>query len=138
MDSSASSDTARFCVVVYAAPDDPQELGDVLERVLGLHPTDALVQARTAPGPLTADLPRETAERLAAEISQIGVRAEAVPAESVPEFKNIVVVHHARCLDSGLEVLGLSAQERTLVPWNDIDLISVGQIPQETARHYLT
>lgn len=132
------ADISKFRVVVYAAPDDPQELGDVLARVLGLHPTDALVQARTAPGPLSDELPRETAERLAAEISQIGVRAEAVPTAEIPEFKNIVVVHHARCLETGLEVLGLNAEEQMLVAWSDVDLISVGQVPQETARHYVT
>src|SRR4029079_2825386 len=107
--------TANYRVVVYAAPDDPQELGDVLAQVLALHPTDALVQARTVPGPLTDVLPREIAERLAGAISQIGVRAEAMPASEIPEFKNIVVVHHARCLDTGLEVLGLNAEEQLLV-----------------------
>src|SRR5262245_20391962 len=137
MDTSAS-DTARFCVVVFAAPDDSQELADVLVRVLGLHPTDALVQARTAPGPLTDDLARDAADRLATEISQIGVCAEAVPAALVPQFKNPVVVHHARCLDTGLEILGLNAEEQMLVTWSDIDLLSVGQVPQETARHYVT
>src|SRR5258708_38158937 len=94
-----ATEISKFRVVVYAAPDDPQELGEVLVRVLGLHATDALVLARTAPGPLGDDLPHEAAERLAAEISQIGVRAEAVPADDVPECKNVVVVHHARCLD---------------------------------------
>jgi hypothetical protein len=103
-----------------------------------LHPTDALVLARTTPGPLNDDLPREAAERLAGEISQIGVRAEAIPAGDVPDFKNVVVVHHARSLEAGLEVLGLNAEEKMLIPWNDIDLISVGQVPQETARHYVT
>src|SRR6266550_3223138 len=96
-----AADNSKFRVVVYAVPDNPQELGEVLVRVLGLHATDALVLARTAPGPLRDDLPRDAAERLAAEISQIGVRAEAVPTGDVPEFKNVVVVHHARCLDTG-------------------------------------
>jgi hypothetical protein len=133
-----ADENAKYRVVVYAAPDDAQELADVIARVLGLHPTDALIRARTVPGPLIDELPRGTAERLAGEISQIGVRAEALPAASVPEFNSIVVVHHARCLETGLEVLGVNAQEQMLVPWNDIDLISVGQVPQETARHYVT
>jgi hypothetical protein len=133
-----AADNSKFRVVVYAAPDDPQELGEALVRVLGLHATDALVLARTAPGPLGDELPRDAAERLAAEISQIGVRAEAIPAGDVPEFKSVLVVHHARCLDTGLEVLGLNAEEKMLIPWGDIDLISVGQVPQEMARHYVT
>ena len=106
--------------------------------MLGLHATDALVLARTVPGALADELSRETAERLAGEISQIGVRAEAVPAADVPEFLNIVVVHHARCLETGLEVLGLNAEEKMLIAWDDIELISVGQVPQEPARRYVT
>ncbi len=133
-----AGESPKFRVVVYAAPDDLHELAGILSRALGTHATDALVRARTIPGALGDELPRETAERLAAEISQIGVRAEAVPAGEVPEFNNIMVVHHARCLEAGLDVLGLNAQEQMLVPWNDIELISVGQVPQETARHYVT
>jgi hypothetical protein len=133
-----AADNSKFRVVVYAAPDDTEELADVIAEVLKFHPTDALIRARTVPGPLIDELTRETAERLAGEISKIGVRAEAVPAADVPEFKNIVVVHHARCPETGLEVLGLNAEEQMLVPWSDIDLISVGQVPQETARHYVT
>src|SRR5437660_7742142 len=104
----AASDT-KYRVIVYAAPDETEELGDVLESVLGLHTTDALILARTAPGPLGDKFPRDVADRLASEISQIGVRADVVPASEVPEFRNIVVVHHARCLDTGLDVLGPNA-----------------------------
>jgi hypothetical protein len=131
-----AANDAKYRVIVYAAPDEAQELGDVLESVLGLHATDALILARAAPGPLGDVLTRELAERLVAEISQIGLRADAVPADEVPEFRNIVVVHHARCLDAGLDVLGLNAEEKMLIAWNNIDLISVGQVPQETSRHY--
>lgn len=127
-----------YRVAVFSAPDDPHELSQALQTVLGLHSTDAIVQARTLPGALLAELPRETADRLAAEISKIGVRAEAVPAADVPEFLNIVIVHHARSLEDGLDVLGLNAEEKMLIPWDDIELISVGQVPQETARHYVT
>jgi hypothetical protein len=133
-----AADNSKFRVIVFAAPDDTQALADVIAEVLGLHRTDAMVRARMVPGPLIDELPREAAERLAGEISRIGIRAEALPAENVPEFENIVVVHHARCLETGLDVLGLNAEEQMLVPWSDIDLISVGQVPQETARHYVT
>jgi hypothetical protein len=135
MNAPAANDL-KYRVIVYAAPDEAEELGDVLESVLGLHATDALIVARTAPGPLGDELTRDVADRLASEISQIGVRADVMPASEVPEFRNIVVVHHARCLDGGLDVLGLNAEEKMLIAWSDIDLISVGQVPQETSRHY--
>ena len=135
MDTPATNDVG-YRVIVFAAPDDVEELGEVLENVLGLHATDALVLARTAPGPLGEKTTREAAERLAAEIARIGLRAEAVPAGDIPEFTNMVIVHHARCLDTGLDVLGLNAEEKMLIAWNDIELIGVGQVPQETSRHY--
>src|SRR5947209_4525958 len=109
MDTTAANNL-KYRVIVYAAPDETEELGDILESVLGLHATDALILARTAPGPLGEALTRDVADRLASEISQIGVRADVVSASEIPEFRNIVVVHHARCLDAGLDVLGLNAE----------------------------
>ncbi|HTI49994.1 MAG TPA: hypothetical protein VL475_03545, partial [Planctomycetaceae bacterium] len=37
-----------------------------------------------------------------------------------------------------LEIIELHDREAALVPWNDIDLVSVGQVPQDSARHYIS
>jgi hypothetical protein len=123
-------------VVVYAAPDDPADLGEVLTRVLGLHPTDALLHARYAPGLFPDLLTAETARRLAESISAMGVLAAVIPDTEVPDLDEGEIVHHLRCAAHGLEVLELHGRTEHVIPWTSVELISVGQVPLETTRHF--
>jgi hypothetical protein len=125
-----------WCLVVFAAPDDPEELADALVETLGLHPTDALVQARRAPGVLPVAVSRKLAEKAAHAIAAIGLRAQALEVEQVPSLHHAVRVHHLRCLDIGLEIIELHGQPARFMPWNEIELVSVGQVPLETAKHF--
>lgn len=124
-----------YRVAVYAAPDDYEELGEALRSVLGMHATDAMVHARSAPGVLAISLERAPAEELARAIQTLGLRTEVVSEADLPSLEHTPVVHHVRCLDEGLEILELHGHEAALLPWDDITLLSVGQVPQETARH---
>jgi hypothetical protein len=135
MDSATSSE-ADFRVAVFAAPAEPQELGQVLSEVLGMHPTNAAVHARSAPGLLPDCLSREEAERLAAAIERTGLHAAALPASEVPDLTHSEVVHHARCLDVVLQILELHGQVEAGIPWGDVMLLSAGMIPLETAKHF--
>jgi molybdate-binding protein len=103
----AAESTATHRVAVFAAPDDIHDLSRVLAEVLGMHPTDAAVHARNAPGVLPDRLTAEQAKRLAAAIRETGLHAEALAGESIPEFEHAEVVHHLRCLDDGLEIVEL-------------------------------
>lgn len=125
-------------VAVFAAPDGIDELSHVLSDVLGLHPTDAAIHARGMPGILPDSLPREKGAQLVAGINRIGLHAELVPSGDVPALDHVQPVHHLRCLDSGLEVLALHGEREAIVPWQDIELICVGVIPQEVTKHYLS
>jgi hypothetical protein len=131
-----SASDLNYRVVVFAEPDDPHDLAEVFESVLKMHPTDAMVQARRPPGVLPTPLDREQAERLAGSIVAAGVQAEAVSASELPILEHVPAVHHARCLETGLEIIELHGWEAALVPWDVIDLLSVGQVPQETSRHF--
>lgn len=133
----AADTTAVHRVAVFAAPDDVHDLSRVLVAVLGMHPTDAAVHARYAPGVLPDRLPAGQAAELAGAIEGIGIRAEAIAAESIPEFEHAEVVHHVRCLDAGLEILEFHGAEECVVPWGEIELVSIGQVPLETSRHYV-
>jgi hypothetical protein len=129
--------TSLSCrVVVFAAPDEPEDLGQILERSLGMHATDALVLARTAPGVLAIPLSRAQADEIASGIAAIGVQAAVITIDELPPFDHAVeVLHHVQCLDEGLRIIELHGREATLIPWSGIDLISAGQVPQESARH---
>ena len=135
---SESPDDRSFHVAVFAAPDDPHELADALAEVLGIHPTDAMIHSRLAPGILPDRLSREQAERLAAAINEAGLHAESVSADEIPDFGHGEAVHHVQCPEEGLDIFGLRGGLDDCVPWNEIEFICVGVVPQETTKHYLT
>jgi hypothetical protein len=124
-------------VAVLATPDDLQALAEVLSRVGCIHPTDAHVQARKSPGILAETFPRPLAEQLAKEIRTLGVRALAVADSAIPTLEETVATHHVRCEESGLSLRDLHGREESLIPWERIDLVSVGQVPQEHGRHFV-
>lgn len=65
-------------VVVFAVPDDPQRLCDLLVEKLGLHPTDAHIQAHAIPGLLPGRLSRPQAADLVSGVRAFGVSAEII------------------------------------------------------------
>lgn len=134
----ASTHEQAFHVVVFAAPEDLHELAQVLHDVLGMHPTDAIIHARLMPGILSDRLSRLQADRLAAAIDQLGLHAESISADEIPELDHGEAVHHVKCLETGLEIIDLRGALEARVPWDEIELICVGIVPQETARHYAT
>jgi len=125
-------------VVVFAVTEDPHDLAQVLTGVLGMHATDAMVQARNAPGILPDRLTRDRAEQLATAIQKIGVRAEVATRDELPEFDHGEVVHHCKCTAAGLEIIETHGAVETCVPWGEIELICVGFVPQDASRHYPT
>lgn len=127
-------DAAEFRVAVFGVPDDADDLSRVLERVLGMHATDAHVQARAAPGVFLERLSRETAEALVAAIAETGLQAQVVAESELPCLHDASIIHNARCLEEGLEVLDLHGRIADRIAWGDIDLVSVGQTPHETGR----
>ena len=124
-------------VVIFAAPDDPYALQEVLVKNLAMHPTDAMIRAHAAPGILPDRVSAEEAARWVVAIGQLGLHAEAIPAADIPDFGHAEVVHHVRCLDEGLEIVELHGQAEQIVRWQDIVLLSIGQVPQEVPRRYV-
>ncbi len=122
-------------VAVFSKPDDVHELADVLTEELGWHPTDAMHEAHSVPCVLTPRLTSANAERIAAVIEQLGLRSEPIPSEELQAFNDLRTAHHVACRLSGLELfdqLGLPAE---LIPWDDLEVLSVGETPADFAHH---
>jgi hypothetical protein len=136
-DSSPTSDPrGDYRVVVFATPDDPQELGKLLADRLHLHPTDAQVHAHAVPGVLPDHLSQADAGKLAAAITGFGVNAASIADADIPHFEHAEVLHHVRCLDNGLEVIELHGEPEFLLAWDEIQLISIGYVPLEEQRRF--
>lgn len=128
---------ADWRVVIFASPDDTYALRDTIVETLGMHPTDAMIRANSAPAILPDLFTAGQAELLASAIDKQGLQAEAIPQSEIPDFGHPEPVHHAKCLDAGLEILEMHGEEETMIPWPQVELVSVGNVPQEIARHML-
>lgn len=125
-------------LAVFAKPDDVHELAGVLAEELGLHPTDAMHEARSVPCILSPRVTSANADRIAAAIERLGLRAEAVPINELRAFEDLRTVHHIACRLPGLEILDLVGLPEELVPWDDLEVLSVGEVPAEASHHPLT
>lgn len=129
--------TSKYRVAVFAEPDDPHELADVIATKLGLHLTDARVHAHAVPGILPALMSQTAAEELAESIGALGIRTDVIAQADMPHLEQAEVLHHVRCLEEGLEVIDLHGKPNRIIDWDDIQLISIGHVPQESQRRYV-
>ncbi len=123
-------------VVVFDTADDPHRFRDLLVERLSMHPTDAMILVHATPGILPERLRRDEAENLAAAIQELNITAEVISHDDIPDFVHSKQVHNIRLLDEGLALLSVGGQQEMVVPWNEVEMLSVGQIPGDFTRHY--
>jgi hypothetical protein len=131
----AGSDSV-FRVAVFNRGSDPDAIAAALADSLGLNRIDAKIHAAHIPGVLPDRLTREQAESVAAAVKATGVAAAAVAQADIPQLNHPETIHHAACLDDGLEIIGLAGSRSGFVTWGDLEFVSVGHVPLESAHHY--
>jgi hypothetical protein len=124
-------------VAVAARTDDPQSLVDLLRNVLRLHPVDAAVAARHAPGVLPTPVSADQSGRLVAELASLGIGAVAIEAAQLPDLAHAHHVPHARIRLEGWQLVDLYGEPAELIPWSQIGLDAIGQVPGETTARFL-
>lgn len=133
----AASTPESFRVAVFAHMTDPDVLPDMLVEIAQVHHLDAAVAARSTPGILPISLTQSQADQLVAQLHESGISAVAVSMKSLPDLSHPTVLHHARPLNSGLEILDLHGHACELRPWSELGVIAVGSVPAETTSRYL-
>ena len=126
-----------YRVAIFSAPANFHAVRDVLVASLGLTTIDAMIDARLAPGVLRDRLPRDRAERLVEALAAIGLTAEALPSDQLPEMTRFEAVHHARRSDEGIAIIEYHGAQERVVPWGAVRLFSVGGIPNGNATRYV-
>lgn len=129
---------AKNRVVIFAAPAEPEELAELLVEHLQLHPIDARVNARAVPGILPGHFSPEKAHALVEAVSQLGLAAEVIAEEDIPSLERAEDIHHPRCTEEGLAILDVRGNVERTIPWQDIEMLSIGYVPLEKVRHYVT
>ncbi|MCY2967853.1 MAG: hypothetical protein NT069_30200, partial [Planctomycetota bacterium] len=124
-----------YRIVVFATPEDRLEVASVLRECLSLLPTDAAIQARLLPGVVNGEYPRESAERAAVAISELGPHAEAIPTHLVPVLHPCETPRHLRWPVGELQIVDARGEIEQRIAWDDVELVSVGQVPLDSTRH---
>lgn len=127
-----------YRLAVFSQCDDRTEMAETLADALGLNRIDARVHASHLPGVLSVKLSCELANAAAEAVRKLGIAAAGVAQSDLLNLDHPIVVHHAACLEEGLEVFGLQGVRSAFVPWSDLEFVSVGHVPLETAHHYIS
>jgi hypothetical protein len=127
---STTCDEQKKAIVIYDAPADSHAVADILTGVIGLSETDALIHARSAPGVLKDRLAAAQSELLIQRLTALGLSAEAIDPAELIDFHAPDIVHQARLEEQGL--VFATDHGGGLLPWEKIQVISVGQVPLET------
>ena len=131
-----SSDTPSSCrVLVLSLPEAPPELTPVLSEHLGLNKIDARIFLHNLPGLLKPTLERSSAEALSTAIHEAGGYAVVVDNESIPDLAHPTLLHHMRCVDAGLEIVGLDGEPEQTLAWSELSLLNIGVLPLEQSHH---
>ena len=135
-----TNETTEFStrIAVFSKPDDVHELAGVLAEELNLHPTDAMHEAHSVPCVLSPRLTSANAERITTAIEQLGLRTEPIPLEELRAFEDFHTVRHVACRLSGLEIVDLLGLPTELIPWDDLEVLSVGETPADSSHHRQT
>ena len=125
-------------IAVFSKPDDVPKLARLLVDELGLHPTDAMHEARSVPCILTPRLTSANARRMSAAIERLGLRTEPIHLDELWAFEDLHSVHQVACRPSGLEILDLLSHPAELIPWSDLEVLYVGETPAVVSHHQLS
>jgi hypothetical protein len=122
------STTPQYRLVIFDTIDDPTELRDVVCRVTGMHPTDAVQWLARAPGTWPQPLDDTTVRALLDGFFEAGIAAEAWRTDMFPDLTPPRTVHRAACMQEGFRIEGLRAEPTHWAPWDRIELICAGRI----------
>ncbi len=120
-----------YRLIVFEAPEEPRAVRDLLCAVTGIHPTDAMVWINRTPGIWPQPLAEGEVRELLDGLYELGVPAEARRVDRMPELAPPRTIHDAACLAEGFRIKGLRGEPTHWVPWDRIEILSAGRIPQD-------
>ncbi len=121
----------QYRLVIFDAIDEPLELRDLVCRVTGMHPTDAVQWLARAPGTWPQPLEETTVRELLDGFYEAGIAAEAWRTDLFPDLSPPRTIHRAACMKEGFRIEGLRGEPTHWVPWDRIELICAGGISAE-------
>ncbi len=133
---SPANDQDDYRIVIFTQLKDPHELGRVFAEKLDMHAVDAEIWAHHVPGILNESFSEEQAKELANAIGDLGIQVTAIRRSQIPDLRRAIPAHHVRCEEHGLQVIDLHGKPEALIPWVAVEMICVGEVPLDVARHH--
>ena len=121
-----------YRLVVYQHRLDPHILREILADALDLHRTDAMRLVSHVPGVLPVPLTHAQTRRLGKLLASVGVEVGVWRADRLPNLSQPTLVHKLDCRPDGLESFGVRGEPLHWMPWDQLELISVGEFPGKT------
>jgi hypothetical protein len=126
-----STTPAQYRLVIFEAIEEPHAVRDLICRVTGMHPTDAMQWISRAPGTWAKPLVETEVRQLLDGLYDLGIAAEAWRSDLFPELSPARTLHRAACLAEGFRAEGLHGEPIHWAPWDRIELICAGRIAAE-------
>lgn len=125
----ANAESAKYRIVVFRAPDEPEPARDMLAKSLKMHPLDASRLVAHMPGILPGLFTSDQCNMILEGLFGLKVAAEARLADQFPDFARPKQVHDMLLTPGGVNIRDL-VHKQTLhfVPWDQIGLIAAGRI----------
>jgi hypothetical protein len=120
-----------YRLVVFDELDEPAEVRDLICKVTGMHPTEAMVWIAKMPGTWPRPLPEGLTRTLLDGLYELKVAAEAWAVDRFPDLGTPRTIHEAACLPEGFRVSGLRGEPTHWVPWPKVEMICAGRIDAE-------
>jgi hypothetical protein len=117
-------------VIVFADNFDRQLLRALVGEHLDMERADATRLAAHAPGVLARPLTNTQADRLVEALTNVGIVAEAWPVDRIPDLSEPRTMHKLICRVDGLEAFGLRGEPSHWLPWEHVELLSLGVLPR--------
>jgi hypothetical protein len=130
--------TPDYRLIIFEHRLDPHIFRDILADKLSLHLTDAMRLVSHAPGVIPFAVSRADGRRVGAKLASVGVSVGVWPVSELPDLSGPRIVHKLEFRPDGFETFGLRGEPYHWVPWELVELLSVGEFPHEGREHALT
>jgi hypothetical protein len=121
----------QYRLVIFDSIENPQLLRDLVCRVTGMHPTDAVQWLARAPGTWPQPLGEREVREILDGLYEAEIAAEAWRTDQFPDLSPARTIHRAACLPAGFRIDGLRGEPTHWVPWDRIELICAGRVTAE-------
>lgn len=125
---SSEANPARYRLAIASDNVDQNAALPILQRTLGLNAIDARTRLNHVPAVWIEEFDQGVAQSAAAQLQELGIEAAAVPADKIPDLRQVRTLHRVACIASGLVIDSLTNETDQTIPWSRVGLLSIADI----------